>query len=119
MIQINKGKLPINLDIDHQTVFQHAAYLVTCDKDETVLLAIKPVIRNRTITWYDGGYERAFPISEANRVDDTIILTIKDKFYFFKPLTLEIYQQSVVPKLISPPDINSEEELQNYFTRYN
>ena len=108
-------KVPINLDLEtDSSIFLQNYYYVFCKEDDTVLLAIKPKTTLRYIRWFDGTYERVLNITSAHQLEDVIILNINNKEYYFQPVNYALYINFIKPRLIKPPNIDSENELIQY-----
>ncbi len=97
--------------------FKNQLYYVTSSTDETVLLAIDPIMDNDTITWFDTNKERIKPILKI--IDDS-----EEKFcfvthdgletsdqYVFTPLTVDLYEQHVKQHLKDPHPYQNERHL--------
>jgi len=109
--------MPINVDIENVNPFSESAYLVQSDKDDTVLIAIKPSIRARYISWFDGTRDRMFRVASLNQIENLLALSSDEANYFFLPLTYSLYEEFVKPRLISAPPIHSQEELTQYISK--
>ncbi len=97
--------------------FKNQLYYVTSSTDETVLLAIDPIMDNDTITWFDTNKERIKPILKI--IDDS-----EEKFsfisrngleasdqYVFTTLTVDLYEQHVKQRLKDPRPYQNEQHL--------
>lgn len=97
----------------------HPIFFVKSE-DDTVLLAIHPRYDNlsNTLYWWDTTHERAKHVVMAPHFSEKNELEFFDNeknSYIFIPMTLELYNTLVKPKLNDPKDFKSLEELINDF----
>jgi hypothetical protein len=93
-------------------------YLVQSPDDDSVLLAMDAKINNDLIEWFDSSRDRAFEITGMKSEDDCLIVQTEDTSYTFRELSLELYQQKVVDKVIGSLKFTSTDELQDYYRNY-
>jgi len=90
-------------------------YFVSSDKDATVLLAMDIKINDGYISWFDTVKERMMKIKSTKDIDgDSFVFKRDDgnsSEYHFTPITLEIYNNKVGDRLISPRKYDNEEDL--------
>ncbi len=92
-------------------------YFVTCEKDDTVLLAMDIRLDGTDfITWFDTAHERVMGIAKLDDRRPTMLTfeRLEDEgggTYTFIPLTLEDYTAHVKAKLISGKDFTSIDAL--------
>ena len=107
-------------------LFQKNVYYVSCNTDDTVLLAFKPKVLGEYLHWYDSNKERVMKIKNLYRQESVNkILLIrgdgakKDCVYVFEPLNIELYNKFVKSKLLSPMHFDSEQQmLQRFYDEF-
>jgi len=89
---------------------------VSCPEDSTVLVAIDVSIKDGYITWFDTVKERVMKIGEITIDNDEIFVFTRgdqegNPSYELRPLTLELYEETVKPKLNNAQDFSKEEDM--------
>lgn len=100
-----------------------AVYLVECETDETVLVAMRLEVVRRfsegeefiSVKWFDTVRERVMRAKMVWRVGECLAFErLTDNGggkYYFTPLTLEKYYSEVKDLLVSGEDFRSEAEM--------
>ena len=91
-------------------------YYVSSPQDETVLLATHVIASGAVVRWLDTVKERVMAVERwIEHTPRSIIFERSKKegggTYTFTPLTLEIYQENVKSKLMSPKEFQTEREM--------
>lgn len=106
-----------------------AVYLVECETDETVLLAMQLEVVRRfsegeefiSVKWFDTVRERVMRAKMVWRVGEYLAFERLESDgggkYYFTPLTLEKYYSDVKDLLISGEDFTSEAEMIEAFLK--
>ena len=106
-----------------------AVYLVECETDETVLVAMQLEVVRRfsegeefiSVKWFDTVRERVMRAKLVWRVGECLAFerleTDGGGKYYFTPLTLEKYNSEVKDSLISGEDFTSEAEMIEAFLK--
>ena len=106
-----------------------AVYLVECETDETVLVAMQLEVVRRfsegeefiSVKWFDTVRERAMRAKMVWRVGECLAFERLEsdgsRKYYFTPLTLEKYYSEVKDLLVSGKDFKSESEMIEAFLR--
>ena len=106
-----------------------AVYLVECETDETVLVAMRLEVVRRfsegeefiSVKWFDTVRERVMRAKSIWRVGECLAFerlgTDGGGKYYFTPLTLEKYNSEVKDSLISGEDFTSEAEMIEAFLK--
>ena len=104
-------------------------YLVECETDETVLVAMQLEVVRRfsegeefiSVKWFDTVRERAMRAKMVWRVGECLAFERLESDgggkYYFTPLTLEKYYSEVKDLLVSGKDFKSESEMIEAFLR--
>ena len=100
-----------------------AVYLVECENDDTVLVAIRLEVVRRffegeefiSVKWFDTVRERVMRAKLVWRVGECLAFERLESNgggkYYFTPLTLEKYYSEVKDLLVSGEDFRSEAEM--------
>ena len=106
-----------------------AVYLVECETDETVLVAMQLEVVRRfsegeefiSVKWFDSVHERVMRAKMVWRVGECLAFErLADDGggkYYFTPLTLEKYYSEVKDSLVSGEDFTSEAEMIEAFLK--
>lgn len=106
-----------------------AVYLVECETDETVLLAMQVEVVRRfsegeefiSVKWFDTVRERVMRAKMVWRVGEYLAFERLESDgggkYYFTPLTLEKYYSDVKDLLVSGEDFTSEAEMIEAFLK--
>lgn len=106
-----------------------AVYLVECETDETVLVAMQLEVVRRfsegeefiSVKWFDTVRERVMRAKMVWRVGEYLAFERLESDgggkYYFTPLTLEKYYSDVKDLLISGEDFTSEAEMIEAFLK--
>ena len=103
-------------EVQAKRILPHKVYLVSCPEDSTVLVAIDVSIKDGYITWFDTVKERVMKIGEITIDNDEIFVFTRgdqegNPSYELRPLTLELYEETVKPKLNNAQDFSKEEDM--------
>lgn len=88
--------------VDYPAYLVHSASADGEKSDETTLVAIDVQVREHYIEWFDTVKERRFGDGKVQRLDDgSLQFSDPGNGYTYKltPLSLELYNESVRPKL--------------------
>ncbi len=107
----------------HVYHFPHYVYYIACPDDDTVMVALEPVLTTHgdgtgMMFWWDPSYpchDRTRQVVAIVRKGDVVMFREAGdggRIYRMKPLTLELYDAKVKPTLITPRDFESMEELE-------
>ena len=106
-----------------------AVYLVECETDETVLVAMRLEVVRRfsegeeftSVKWFDTVRERVMRAKLIWRVGECLAFERLEADgggkYYFTPLTLEKYYSKVKDSLVSGEDFTSEAEMIEAFLK--
>lgn len=106
-----------------------AVYLVECETDETVLVAMRLEVVRRfsegeefiSVKWFDTVRERAMRAKLVWRVGECLAFERLEADgggkYYFTPLTLEKYYSEVKDSLVSGEDFMNESEMIEEFLK--
>ena len=106
-----------------------AVYLVECETDETILLAMQVEVVRRfsegeefiSVKWFDTVRERVMRAKMVWRVGEYLAFERLESDgggkYYFTPLTLEKYYSDVKDLLVSGEDFTSEAEMIEAFLK--
>lgn len=106
-----------------------AVYLVECETDETVLVAMRLEVVRRfsegeefiSVKWFDSVHERVMRAKMVWRVGECLAFERLESNgggkYYFTPLTLEKYYSEVKDSLVSGEDFTSEAEMIEAFLK--
>lgn len=109
--------------------FPGAVYLVECETDETVLVAMQLEVVRRfsegeefiSVKWFDSVHERVMRAKMVWRVGECLAFERLESNvggkYYFTPLTLEKYYSEVKDSLVSGEDFTSEAEMVEAFLK--
>ena len=104
-------------------------YLVECETDETVLVAMQLEVVRRfsegeefiSVKWFDSVRERVMRAKMVWRVGECLAFEKLESDvggkYYFTPLTLEKYNSEVKDSLVSGEDFKSESEMIEAFLK--
>jgi len=96
-------------------------YFVESQQDGTVLVAMDVNVneQNRMVSWFDTVKERMMGYENIQRDNTSLSFTRLASEgggdYNFQPMTLEIYQEKVKPKLLAPQDFDNLDSLKQAF----
>ena len=107
----------------HRYHFPHYVYYIECPDDDTVRVALQPVLTTHgdgtgKMFWWDPSYpnhDRTRQVVAIGRKGDVVMFREAGdggRIYRMEPLTLELYDAKVKPTLITPQDFESMEELE-------
>lgn len=116
--EINNG----DADFKNETTKKLPAsvYYVESNEDGTVLVGMKVTIRRISnnhfvVSWWDPTHERCMSASEINCEGDSFsfkrISEEGGQTYYFRPMTLEIYNTRVKNRLLGKREFDNEEEM--------
>ncbi len=116
--EINNG----DADYENETTRKLPApvYYVEATEDGTVLVGMKVTIRRISnnhfaVSWWDPTHERCMSASEINCEGDSFsfkrISEEGGQTYYFRPMTLEIYNTHVKNRLLGKREFDNEEEM--------
>lgn len=106
-----------------------AVYLVECETDETVLVAMQLEVVRRfsegeefiSVKWFDSVHERVMRAKMVWRVGECLAFERLESNgggkYYFTPLTLEKYYSEVKDSLVLGEDFTSEAEMIEAFLK--
>ncbi len=106
-----------------------AVYLVECETDETVLVAMRLEVVRRfsereefiSVKWFDTVHERVMRAKLVWRVGECLAFERLESDgsgkYYFTPLTLEKYNSEVKDSLVSGEDFMNESEMIEAFLK--
>lgn len=104
-------------------------YLVECEADETVLVAMRLEVVRRfsegeefiSVKWFDTVHERVMRAKMVWRVGECLAFERLESNgggkYYFTPLTLEKYYSEVKDSLVSGEDFMNESEMIEAFLK--
>ena len=114
---------------EHVEKLPGAVYLVECEADETVLMAMQLEVVRRfsegeefiSVKWFDSVRERVMRAKLVWRVGECLAFERLEADgggkYYFTPLTLEKYYSEVKDSLVSGDDFTSEAEMIEAFLK--
>ena len=116
--EINNG----DADFKNETTKKLPAsvYYVESNEDGTVLVGMKDTIRRISnnyfvVSWWDPTHERCMSAGEINYEGDNFsfkrISEEGGQTYYFRPMTLEIYNTRVKNRLLGKREFDNEEEM--------
>ena len=117
--EVSKNK---DADYENETTKKLPAsvYYVESNEDGTVLVGMKVTIRRISnnhfvVSWWDPTHERCMSASEINCEGDSFsfkrISEEGGQTYYFRPMTLEIYNTRVKDRLLGKREFDNEEEM--------
>lgn len=93
-------------------------YRVRSDEDPTALIALDARSNEGRLTWFDTSRDRGHHITAARQDGARFIFETEGGFtYQFEPLTKEIYDREVRPKVELSPEFDSTESLRTFYRR--
>ena len=93
-------------------------YWVHSDDDDTVLVAIGPVIRDGYLEWFDTVRDRCFEAGEVTRDGEAIIVGTPEATYRFDVLTVEVYQRHIESNVAGSPRLFDTEQVQAFYREF-
>lgn len=97
------------------TFAQDTIYFVESPQDDSVMLAMDAQLGEELVEWFDTVRDRAFPHIAYEYVDETLKVETEDATYYFRPLTVEIYNEKVAANVVGGRPFSSTDELQAYY----
>lgn len=100
------------------------AYILEDEEGDYFGIALRPSInqKTRTIEWDDTGKVRSISYdscsiyaTEGSELPVAIEFRISDSTYYFKIMTKEVYEGSVIDHVIAPPRFLSDKDVQDYY----
>lgn len=102
--------------------FNHKLYYVTSQQDNTVFVAINPrLVFSEYVSWFDMIRERMIKVSKFIKTDDNLIIfegmriNSESILYTLVPMSLDIYEEKVRPRLQNTIVFNTEQEMIDAF----
>jgi len=94
----------------------HRVYYVFSEKDSTVLIALDIYFNERNVRWFDTIKERIMTIEKV--IDPSHehfafkrVSAEGGAVYTFVPMTLEIYNNKIKHRILSPQELTDQEKL--------
>lgn len=93
-------------------------YRVHSDEDPTALIALDAQAKDGRLTWFDTSRDRGHHITNTRKEGAGLVFETKGGFtYRFEPLTKEIYDREVRPRVELSPEFESTESLRAFYLR--
>ena len=105
---------------EDKEAYKKAVYYIESSNDDTVLVGIDVKVLpledgNSVVTWFDTIKDRAMTATEIRDEDSFFAFKRADEeggqFYYFQPMTLDIYKDKVKDKLSNGGDFNDVKDL--------
>ena len=122
MVQEIDMNLPGNERQEQEPLVAYPAYLVQSASadgekhDETTLVAIDVQVREHYVEWFDTVKERRFGDGKVQKLEDGSLQFADPRngfTYRLTPLSLELYNQAVRPKLFESHTFDKTEDMWN------